>query len=32
MPAAHPMAFKGVTSLSKIYGVIDRFSEDVVVA
>jgi hypothetical protein len=26
---AHPMAFKGGTSLSKIYGVIDRFSEDV---
>jgi len=29
MPDAHPMAFKGGTSLSKIYGVIDRFSEDV---
>ena len=25
----HPMAFKGGTSLSKVYGVIDRFSEDV---
>jgi predicted nucleotidyltransferase component of viral defense system len=24
-----PMAFKGGTSLSKIYGVIDRFSEDI---
>lgn len=32
MPGTHPMAFKGGTSLSKIYGVIDRFSEDVVVA
>jgi hypothetical protein len=29
MPDAHPMAFKGGTSLSKIYGVINRFSEDV---
>ncbi len=29
IPDAHPMAFKGGTSLSKIYGVIDRFSEDV---
>ena len=29
MPAPHPMAFKGGTSLSKVYGVIDRFSEDV---
>ncbi len=29
MPDAHPMAFKGGTSLSKIHGVIDRFSEDV---
>lgn len=29
MPDAHPMAFKGGTSLSKVYGVIDRFSEDV---
>ncbi len=29
IPHAHPMAFKGGTSLSKIYGVIDRFSEDV---
>jgi len=29
MPDTHPMAFKGGTSLSKIYGVIDRFSEDV---
>jgi predicted nucleotidyltransferase component of viral defense system len=29
MPNAHPMAFKGGTSLSKVYGVIDRFSEDV---
>lgn len=29
IPARHPMAFKGGTSLSKVYGVIDRFSEDV---
>lgn len=29
IPNAHPMAFKGGTSLSKIYGIIDRFSEDV---
>jgi predicted nucleotidyltransferase component of viral defense system len=29
MPNAHPMAFKGGTSLSKIYGAINRFSEDV---
>ncbi len=29
MPGAHPMAFKGGTSLSKVYGVIDRFSEDI---
>ncbi len=29
IPNAHPMAFKGGTSLSKIYGVINRFSEDV---
>ena len=29
IPDAHPMAFKGGTSLSKVYGVIDRFSEDV---
>lgn len=29
MPGAHPMAFKGGTSLSKVFGVIDRFSEDV---
>ena len=29
MPKAHPMAFKGGTSLSKVYGIIDRFSEDV---
>ncbi len=29
IPDAHPMAFKGGTSLSKIYGIIDRFSEDV---
>ena len=25
----HPMAFKGGTSLSKVFGIIDRFSEDV---
>ena len=29
MPNNHPMAFKGGTSLSKVYGIIDRFSEDV---
>lgn len=29
MPGAHPMAFKGGTSLSKGYGAINRFSEDV---
>lgn len=29
MPDAHPMAFKGGTSLSKVYGVINRFSEDI---
>ncbi len=29
MPDPHPMAFKGGTSLSKVYGIIDRFSEDV---
>ena len=29
MPDHHPMAFKGGTSLSKVYRVIDRFSEDV---
>ena len=29
MPDTHPMAFKGGTSLSKIYGAINRFSEDV---
>lgn len=29
IPDAHPMAFKGGTSLSKIYGAISRFSEDV---
>ena len=29
MPDPHPMAFKGGTSLSKVYDVIDRFSEDV---
>ena len=29
IPDRHPMAFKGGTSLSKIYRVIDRFSEDV---
>ncbi|MYE11729.1 MAG: nucleotidyl transferase AbiEii/AbiGii toxin family protein [Gammaproteobacteria bacterium] len=28
-PDPHPMAFKGGTSLSKVFGVIDRFSEDV---
>jgi hypothetical protein len=29
IPGAHPMAFKGGTSLSKVYDIIDRFSEDV---
>ncbi len=29
IPDPHPMAFKGGTSLSKIYRIIDRFSEDV---
>ena len=29
IPDSHPMAFKGGTSLSKVYQVIDRFSEDV---
>lgn len=29
IPDRHPMAFKGGTSLSKVYGIIDRFSEDV---
>jgi len=29
MPNAHPMAFKGGTSLSKIFNAIYRFSEDV---
>jgi hypothetical protein len=29
MPNAPTMAFKGGTSLSKVYGAIDRFSEDV---
>ena len=29
MSGAHPMAFRGGIALSKVYGVIDRFSEDV---
>ncbi|MFA6037494.1 MAG: nucleotidyl transferase AbiEii/AbiGii toxin family protein [Legionellales bacterium] len=29
MPEAHPMAFKGGTSLSKVYNIINRFSEDI---
>ncbi|MBS9783649.1 MAG: nucleotidyl transferase AbiEii/AbiGii toxin family protein [Pasteurella sp.] len=29
IPNRHPMAFKGGTSLSKVFNVIDRFSEDV---
>ncbi len=29
IPDHHPMAFKGGTSLSKVYAIIDRFSEDV---
>lgn len=29
MPGQLPMAFKGGTSLSKVFGVIERFSEDI---
>ena len=29
IPEGHPMAFKGDTSLLKVYRIIDRFSEDV---
>ena len=29
IPDHHPMALKGGTSLAKVYGIIDRFSEDV---
>lgn len=29
IPNKHPMAFKGGTSLSKVFGAIDRFSEDI---
>ncbi len=29
MPNAHPMAFKGGTPLSKVFNLIERFSEDV---
>ena len=29
MPDPHHMAFKGGTSLSKVYRIIDRFSENV---
>ena len=29
LPIRKPMAFKGGTSLSKVYKVIDRFSEDI---
>jgi hypothetical protein len=29
MPNRPPMAFKGGTALSKVYGVIERFSEDI---
>ena len=29
IPQHHPMAFKGGTSLSKVYRAIDRFSEDI---
>ena len=29
MPDAHPMAFKGGTSLSKVFNILNRFSEDV---
>ena len=32
IPDHHPMAFKGGTSLSKVYEIIDRFSEDVDIA
>lgn len=29
IPQPHPMAFKGGTSLSKVYNAIERFSEDI---
>lgn len=29
LPNAHPMAFKGGTSLSKVFNAINRFSEDI---
>jgi len=29
LPCRKPMAFKGGTSLSKVYKAIDRFSEDI---
>jgi hypothetical protein len=29
IPNVHPMAFKGGTSLSKVYNAIERFSEDI---
>lgn len=29
IPDRHPMAFKGGTSLSKVYRIVERFSEDV---
>ena len=29
LPDALPMAFKGGTSLSRVFGIVDRFSEDV---
>ena len=29
IPNHHAMAFKGGTSLSKVHGIIDQFSEDV---
>ncbi|PJC22741.1 MAG: nucleotidyl transferase AbiEii/AbiGii toxin family protein, partial [Comamonadaceae bacterium CG_4_9_14_0_8_um_filter_57_21] len=29
LPCRRPMAFKGGTSLSKVYKAIDRFSEDI---
>jgi predicted nucleotidyltransferase component of viral defense system len=29
LPSSHPIVFKGGTSLSKCYSIIDRFSEDI---
>jgi predicted nucleotidyltransferase component of viral defense system len=32
LPCGKPMAFKGGTSLSKVYKAIERFSEDIYVS